>query len=288
MISIPVAVSHFTEHLSAAYESAVLCICDVGEQMRFALLAYSIPLSISVAGCSQSQMISLTAAPGQQAIHRNGYQSLVSNKAKLVMIRPSARSVREGSRPAFVIAIHNLGRSSQSILERQITASTVGQNNKRQALKVLTHAELVSEERSRQAVQAFAVALSGAAASMNAANAGYSTTTGSIRGYGPGGSTYGTFSAQSYDAGRAYAAQAHAQAQTASDFAALRAQGEQNLAVLENSILKDHTLMPGEWYGGVIVLDVPPTSSAGTASYTISVEFGGEVHEFMISQTRSS
>ena len=34
--------------------------------------------------------------------------------------------------------------------------------------------------------------------------------------------------------------------------------GQRNMAVLEQSVIKDNTLMPGEWYGGQLHL-APPT-----------------------------
>jgi hypothetical protein len=128
---------------------------------------------------------------------------------------------------------------------------------------------------------AFATALAGAGRAISAAYAGYSTTNGSVY----GGGTVGTFSATTYHQYRSQHAQQLAQAQTNADFASLRAEGELNLQRLEQTILKDHTVLPGEWYGGTIVLEVPPRGAGDITEYTISVRFGGEVHEFQVRQT---
>lgn len=130
---------------------------------------------------------------------------------------------------------------------------------------------------------------------MSAANAGYSTTTGSFnsdsRGYvgttNYGASSYGTFSATNYDPFKAQLAQQSAQAQTEADLSHIKMEGDQNLAILEHSILKDNTVLPGEWIGGTIVLDTPDRGSSDTISYTINVHFGGEMHEFVIDQSKS-
>ena len=121
---------------------------------------------------------------------------------------------------------------------------------------------------------------------MSAANAGYTNTTGSFNSYGAGGTAYGTYSATTYDPLRAQVAQQAANAQTANDVAMLRAEGEQNLNRLQQTILKDNTVMPGEWYGGSIVLDPPAQADSGTSSYSIVVDFAGEQHTFAVSQVK--
>src|SRR5262245_39604295 len=77
----------------------------------------------------------------------------------------------------------------------------------------------------------------------------YGTYSGALNGSYTG-STTGIYSATTYDSGRAYAAQQMASAQTAANFAAIQVNGQQALDELQNSILKDNTVMPGEWIGG--------------------------------------
>jgi hypothetical protein len=94
----------------------------------------------------------------------------------------------------------------------------------------------------------------------------------------------GTYSATTYDAGRAYAAQSINNAETAENFAAIQARGQQRLGELQNTILKDNTVLPGEWIGGIVVLDRPDKGADGIARYQIDVRFGDEVHSFAVNQ----
>ena len=54
---------------------------------------------------------------------------------------------------------------------------------------------------------------------------------------------------------------------------------------LQNAILKDNTVLPGQWIGGVVVLD-SPTETNGAASYSLDVRIGGEIHTFAINDAR--
>jgi hypothetical protein len=86
--------------------------------------------------------------------------------------------------------------------------------------------------------------------------------------------------------GRAYAAQAINNAQTAANMAAVQARGQERLGELQNTILKDNTVLPGEWVGGVVVLDVPTAAADGVANYQLNIRFGDEVHSFDVVQAR--
>jgi hypothetical protein len=100
--------------------------------------------------------------------------------------------------------------------------------------------------------------------------------------------TMGTYAATTYDPAKAYAAQAINNAQTAANMTAVQAQGQQRLNELQNTILKDNTVMPGEWVGGIVVLDVPRNAPDGVASYQINVDFGNEIHTFAVTESKSA
>lgn len=233
-------------------------------------------------GCA-SQTIQLSAAPGQEAIVRDGLPSLVSKKKNIVMLRPNTRLLKGNARPAFTVVVRNSGNKPETLFETGISArQTV--DGKQVALRVYHYQELVQEEQTRQAIHAFGVALAGAGRAISAANAGYVNTTGTVNAYGANGPTYATYTATTYDPLRAQIAQNAANAETQADVANWQAQGEQNLAALEHTILKDNTVMPGEWIGGTIVLDPPAYSGSTPKSYVITVDFGGEQHEFQVAQ----
>jgi hypothetical protein len=247
-------------------------------------------------GCASNARISLSAAPNQESLTRDGVPALVSKQKYVVMLRPAAAVVRSSGRPSFVVAVYNPTKAPTELRVSGISARQVGATN--QAVHVYTYEELIAEVERKQRWATFAAALGGAANAMAAANAGYSRTTGvySGRTYGTysgalngsyTGSTTGIYSATTYDSGRAYAAQQMASAQTAANFAAIQANGQQALDELQNSILKDNTVMPGEWIGGVVVLDSPIEANGG-ASYSIDVQISGEIHTFAVNQARVS
>jgi hypothetical protein len=60
--------------------------------------------------------------------------------------------------------------------------------------------------------------------------------------------------------------------------------GQRNMAVLEQSVIKDNTLMPGEWYGGQLHLAPPTDQGGGPKNYTIVITVGAERHVIDISQ----
>lgn len=239
--------------------------------------------TLSAAACSQPQTIHLAAAPGQEAIIRDGVPALVSRKKHVVMLRPNSRVIEGSARPAFKIAVTNLGSTPHDLLESSISARQ-SVDGKSVAVRVHRYDELVQEEKNKQTMAAIGAGLAGVGRAMSAANAGYVTSTGSVNTYGYGGHAYGTYTATTYDPLRAQIAQQAANEQTDADFEQIRVQGERNLGALQQTILKDNTVLPGEWYGGTVVLDQPAQSGNGPAEYVVSVQFAGELHEFAVKQ----
>ena len=252
---------------AAAYTTCVIC---------FLLMSL---------GCA-SQQVQLTALPGQEQIVRDGKPALVSRKKHFVMLRPNSKMIKSNSRPAFTLVVRNLGVNPANLLISNIQVRQQI-NGKQHAVRLYSYEELHSEEKTRQAIAAVGAALSGASRAMSASNAGQVNTAGSFNAYGSHGYSHGTYSATTYDPLRAQLAQQSAQAATNAEFATLKIEGERNLSRLQQTILKDNTVLAGEWVGGTIVIDQPKNSSNSTASYSIVVGFGGEQHEFLISHVPS-
>src|SRR6202012_3118700 len=86
-------------------------------------------------------------------------------------------------------------------------------------------------------------------------------------GYGhyttPSGRT-GTF----YSPTAASIAQGNAAAQNDAMIEATVENGQRNMVVLEQSVIKDNTVMPGEWYGGQLHLAPPTDQNGNQKSYT--------------------
>jgi len=86
-----------------------------------------------------------------------------------------------------------------------------------------------------------------------------------------------------YNPAAAAIAQSNANAQNAGMISATIERGQANMAVLERSVIKDNTLLPGEWYGGQLHI-APLVSQDGAKTYTIIVTVGSDRHEIRISQ----
>ena len=111
--------------------------------MRKILAATSIFWVIGATGCSAPQKVMLTAAPGQQAIVRDGVPVLVSNKKHLVMLRPNSRLLKGNARPAFTLIVRNQGRTSETLQEASIHARQTVEG-KLMGVRVFRYDELIS------------------------------------------------------------------------------------------------------------------------------------------------
>jgi hypothetical protein len=183
---------------------------------------------------------------GQEALMRDGMSALVSRgRHSVVTIRPSSRGVGTNDRPVFVVNIENASRIP---LDFRVDAVQATQANG-QRIAVIPYEYLVREERSRQVAAAILV---GVAAGANAA-------ANSQRGY-------------------------WARRQVDEDNAAMAAtnarRGQENLAALEAMAIKDHTLLPGERYAGLLHLDA---LNDGPRAYTIALMIGPDRHEISVS-----
>jgi hypothetical protein len=233
-----------------------------------------VALFVALAGCASPETIAFRASnPQQQALMRDGQSALVSRqKNSLVLVQPASRKLQARGRPVFVVGINNLGGQPIDFRVDQVQAiQHVGGTD--YAMQVITYDTLVGEERNRQIASAIltGVAAAGNAYSASQAGQGYYTT--------PGGRT-GTF----YSPTAAAIAQNNATVQNDAMIAATVETGQRNMAALEKLVIKDNTLMPGEWYGGQLHL-APPTDRGGAQkSYTIVISVGTERHVIDVAQ----
>ena len=246
--------------------------------MRIVIVA---ACALACGACTQ-ETVKFKASPQQQAIVRDGRPALISKrKNSLVMIRPATRQVPADGRPVFVVGVHNLTAKPVDFLVRNVAVTqAVGTGSV--PIKVFTYEDLVAEEKSRQVIAALLV---GAAAGINAAaasNAGHGYSSRTVR------SARGTRTTHTatYSSSRARAAQSRALRENEKLIDAAIAQGQDNLAVLERDVLKDNTLMPGEWYGGTLHLQPPARSDSESApkTYSIAMMIGPDHHEISVVQ----
>lgn len=226
-------------------------------------------------GCVTNETVSFRASgAGQQAIMRDGQSALVSRQRNsLVLVRPASREIASGGRPVFIVGINNISPQPVNFRVSQVEAS---QMVAQQAypMQVITYEVLVQEERNKQVGRALLAGLAAGANAYGASQAGHGSYT------TPRGGT-GTF----YSPVAAQIAQNRAAYQNEAMISATIEQGQANLANLEQGVIKDNTLMPGEWYGGQLHL-APPVDGAGATSktYVLTLTVGNERHMIDVSQ----
>jgi len=218
-------------------------------------------LAFGLSGCVSAQRAEFASLqPHQAAIMREGRPGIVSRGATTQLSIMAPRTMPPG-RPIFVFAVQNTGNAPVTFtLARAVAVQRLGQRTV--TLPAIPYEQLVNEERTRQVVGAVLIAAAGAAAGVSAARSGS-----------------GWQSAVN---------QAIINANTQAALSASAARGEVNLALLEKMVAQDHTLMPGEWYGGQIHFTTPQDSPNGDLpQYTISIAVGTDVHSFSVSHVTS-
>jgi hypothetical protein len=232
-------------------------------------------LCAALSGCvSNGETVSFRVTnPQQQALMRDGQPALVSRqKSSLVLVRPAARQLQANGRPVFVVGINNLGRQPVDFQVSKVEAiQHVGGSDF--SMQVVSYEMLVQEEKNRQVAAAIftGLAVAGNAYSASQAGRGSYTT--------PNGRT-GTF----YSPTAALIAQNNAAVQNETMMAATIETGQRNMAALEQAVIKDNTLMPGEWYGGQLHLAPPTDQAGGQKTYTIIITVGNERHVINVAQ----
>lgn len=235
----------------------------------------AIVLCTMVGGCVTTETVQFKAGnPTQQAMMRDGQPALVSRqKSSVVLVRPAARQLQAGGRPVFVIGMNNLGKAPLEFRVAQVEANQVV-NGQEFQMTVVTYEMLAQEEKNRQVAAAILTGLAAGANAYGASRAGYGTYT------TPSGRT-GSF----YSPTAAAIAQNTAAIQNEAMISSTIERGQANMAALEQNVLKDNTLMPGEWIGGQLHLS-PPTNppSGNSKNYTIIITVGTDRHVIEVAQ----
>jgi hypothetical protein len=237
----------------------------------------SVALCVALGGCvSNGETVAFRASnPQQQSMMRDGQPALVSRqKSSLVLVRPALRQLQANGRPVFVVGINNFSKGPVDFRVAQVEAvQHVGASD--YEMRIVTYEMLAQEEKNRQVAAAIFTGLAGAANAYSASQAGRGSYT------TPGGRT-GTF----YSPTAAVIAQNNAADQNEAMFAATVETGQRNMAALE-PVIKDNTLMPGEWYGGQLHLAPPTDQGGGPKTYTIVITVGNDRHVVDVSQGAS-
>lgn len=211
--------------------------------------------------------------PQQQSLMRDGQPALVSRqRSSVVLVRPASRQLQANGRPVFVVGISNLGQVPIDFRVAQVEATqhVAGFDH---VMQVVTYEMLLQEEKNRQVAALIVGGLAAGVNTYSASQAGYgryTTTSGRT----------GTF----YSPTAAVIAHNNAAAQNEAIVAATVETGQRNMSLLEQSVIKDNTLMPGEWYGGQLHIAPPTEQAGGQKAYTIVITVGNDRHVIDIAQ----
>jgi hypothetical protein len=230
------------------------------------------------------EAVRFAAKPDQQAIMREGHPALISRKEhSVVMIRPASRRFESGTRPVFVVGVRNLSEEPFDFSLRDIAVAQLA-GAEAVPLKVFSYDELVAEEETKQVVAALLVGAVAGANLAAASQAGYRTRT--TTEHSPSGTR--TFRSVSYNPSRALAAQKRALRQNQRLIGAAIKQGGAKLDALERETIQEHTLLPGEWYGGTLHVQPPEaaTDVNGPKRYAIAMTVGSDRHEIEVIQEK--
>jgi hypothetical protein len=242
-------------------------------------------IGLFLAGCAARETVQFSTAAGQSSFVRDGQPIIVSPMHdSIVMVWPASRELRSGARPVFVVAATNRTRNPFDLRTANIHVFQTINGVEAQELPIVTYEELVSEERTRQAVAALATGIAAGANAYSASQAGYGHMYGTVNtGYG-----IQTVSTTYYDPTAAAVAQSNAAATNDALISAAVQNGQRNLASLERNVLKDNTIMPGEWVGGQLFFAPPQAENGQAKSYRILIRLGGDSHSIDIVQSRAT
>lgn len=213
---------------------------------------------------------------------RDGQAALASRgKNSLVLVRPAARQFESGARPVFVVGIYNMTRAPLEFRVANVQASQLIEQQY-VGLSIVSYEELVREERNRQIATAILVGVAAAGNAYSASQAGYYNSSSTVT--TPRGNTY-QVATTGYSPTAAAIAQSNAAIQNEAMISSTLESGQRNLAALERGVIKDNTLLPGEWYGGQLHLQPPASPRSGAAkTYSIALNVGGDRHQIDIVQ----
>ena len=243
-----------------------------------ARLGSGLVIALLLAACARVEVATFQPAQGQQTLVRDGVPVIYSRQRQsLVLVRPALRQFRAGKRPTYVLALYNLTNQPLQFAVANLHVAQV-QDGQAKYLKVYTYDELVNEEHTRQAIQGLALGLAAAGNSMSAASAGHYNATATVS--GPNG--FSTVNVHGYDPTAAAVAQNQAAAQNEAMISTTVETGQRNLVNLEQTVIKDDALLPGEWYGGTMQFDAPSGSAAKNCN--ITVQIGDDTHQISVIQ----
>ncbi|MCM5559157.1 hypothetical protein [Pleomorphomonas sp. JP5] len=228
---------------------------------RYSVLAVA-SAAVVLSGCVTVEKTSFAKQAGQEVLVRSGRDAILSQTGSTQLIVAPASRTEKMPRPTYVALIRNTGNKPVTLRYSDIS---VVQTDTGKPLKVWTVDELQSEARG----QAIALAILGGVAGVAS---GYYSGSGTVNGQ------HYTYSGYNGAAGSAIAG---------ANVRSAAAEGEINVAALENNMLMDNTILPGESYGGAFVFDAAKVAkTSDPKQYTITFKIGPDVHKIQLAVTK--
>ena len=248
---------------------------------KLSICAFVGALGALLSGCATLDTVRFSPAADQSAVVRDGRPVLVSKKKQsVVILGPAGRGIQSGSRPVFVLGATNLTKQPLNLGVADISVTQMVDGRPSMDLPVIPYETLVSEERSRQIMAAILVGAAAGANAYSASRSGYGSSTSTVS--TPRGTAYVTTNYYSPTANAI--AQSNAAAQNDAMIANHIEAGRANLGALEANVLKDNTIMPGEWVGGQVHLTPPVGEMGSPKHYQITVRIGADTHVLDVHQ----
>lgn len=217
-------------------------------------------VTLILAGCVTTDRVSFRpTAPTQMPLYRDGRAAMASTGSMTrVVISPKPRQQQRGQRPVFVVAIQNGGNAPVNFTLAGVSAE-LAHGGASRPLQVISYEQLVQEERTAQVVGiVLGAAMIGAGAAVASGRPSYGNAmlAGSLAGAGAG------------------------------TMIGSAERGDEAIARFEETVMKDHTVMPGEWFGGQMHIQAPSDIPADQiANYRVTIRLGPDTHTFDVVQT---
>ncbi len=269
----------------------------------WAIRAFVLVLTFLAAGCATKVKITADPKGNQQQVYQDGRSGLVSKKKHVVTVSPLQAVFKQDGRAKFVVALQNRSKKPFDVSTDNIMAEgkkyrteTVPDPSKPDAktssvertvvsatipLKIYTYEELDEEIDRKETQRKILAVLAGSLASVGS-DSGYRQTTGSYtyesnRYGGPSG--YGSYSETTYDYAAAAQSRRENEARTERLMGRIEEKAKIDKAEIQKTLLKRQTVMPGQWYGGTVVMDAPILSEP-KSGIVIHISLGNDEHIF--------
>lgn len=248
------------------------------------LLALFFPgIVLLLASCSTTYEVNPSSSSTATGSYTRGIATVESSQVNRVSASPDNTLVKDGARQDFRFTIYNGSNKPFNFSTRNIQASFRDSSGSSRNLKVFSHSKLMQEVEIENSLESIATSLESTANTLNAANAGSLTSSGYSSGSSysarSGGyvSSSGYSSSSTYDPYRAAQARKIAEAENQARAQQVEYESQARIDEINQTILGQHTLQPGESYSGLVRVDMPYMNKDGAIVFDVYA--GRERHQ---------